>query len=149
MLLQFGPLMADVPEGWIDVTEQVPVPDPPITLARLNGAGALQFSTAEFTEGIPPNPMRSDLQEFLEQKAVQDRWGPPIRHETGTGSMMFASGEFRVGQDYMKAWYLSDGRNFAFATYVCDWAEQEQERGEVEAIVRSLSFAADWSEANG
>ena len=148
MLLQFGSLIADLPDGWIDCTEDVPAPDAPFTLAKEDGVGALQFTTARYLSGKVPHAMRTDLGEWLEERAILDGWGDPIRFETGTNSMMFASGEYRHGPDFMKAWYLSDGRNFAFATYVCEWGERDRELGEVNAIVGTLRFSEDGPETD-
>ncbi|MCE9584558.1 MAG: hypothetical protein K8T20_18875 [Planctomycetes bacterium] len=140
-MYQFGSLLAQLPEGWGDITDDVPVSDPPLTLAKAKGVGALQFSVALFLSGKLPNPTLLDLQRLLEERAVTDSWGVPISLETGTASMMFASGEFQLGQNYLRTWYMSDGANFVFATYNCEWDERGRERRDVEAIIRTLEFA--------
>lgn len=140
-MFQFGELLADLPVGWNEITDEIPVPDPPLTLAKEEGVGALQFSSATYLSGDLPNPTLLDLQRFLEEKATGESWGDPISLETGTGSLMFARGEYRLGQDYMRAWYLSDGLNFVFATYNCDWGERARERRDVDSIIATLRFA--------
>lgn len=147
-MFQFGDLLAELPDGWGEITDELPDPDSPLTLAKENGVGALQFSSARYLSGELPNPTLLDLQRFLEDKAVQESWGNPISLETGTRSLMFATGEYRIGEVYMRAWYLSDGLNFVFATYNCDWDERVRERKDVDSIVATLEFAGRGSNSD-
>jgi hypothetical protein len=142
-MYQFGELLAELPDGWGEVTDELPEPGSPLTLVKEDGVGALQFSSARYLSGEFPNPTLLDLQRLLEDKAAKESWGDPISLQTGTRSLMFASGEYRIGEAYMRAWYLSDGLNFVFATYNCDWHERARERRDVDSIIATLRFSDD------
>lgn len=51
--------------GWEDITDAVEADDPPFSLARGDGVGALQFSVALYTSGPVPDPSPADLEEMV------------------------------------------------------------------------------------
>ena len=50
-VVRFAVFTVLVPDGWEDVTDSLDIEDPPITLARADGVGALQFSIAAYSSG--------------------------------------------------------------------------------------------------
>jgi hypothetical protein len=66
--IQIGEVLVDLPSGWFDITEDLPA-STPITLARENGVGVIQFSFARFESGPNPNIGERDLIEMLDEFA--------------------------------------------------------------------------------
>jgi hypothetical protein len=52
------------------------------------------------------------------------------------------AGSFMSGDDFVRAWYVSDGLSFALVTYVCEAGGEADELAECEQIVGSLAFIA-------
>jgi hypothetical protein len=125
--------------GWSEVTEQ----DQPYTLARNQGVGALQFTIAEVTSGPIPNPTPPDLQTMLEKFAAAQGLASPFDVIVESGPRRLVAGSFHWNDAFLRAWYITDGRNVAFVTYNCANGEQDGELPECERIVRSLEFIPD------
>ncbi|HSO31026.1 MAG TPA: hypothetical protein VLT33_00880, partial [Labilithrix sp.] len=61
----FAGLTMVIPDGWSDVTDDLPA-GTPCTLARPDGIGALQFSRAHYRGGVVPEITVEDLESLLE-----------------------------------------------------------------------------------
>jgi hypothetical protein len=129
-----------VPNGWNDITETVESDCPPFTLARSDGVGALQFSIATYKSGPHPNPQSIDIHELLDDFGRSRDLGMPTAVLSEAGPPMVAAGNFVLGSDSVRVWYLSDGRNFAFITYTSSSIDFGLELSDCEGIVRSLEF---------
>lgn len=130
----------DLPGEW----ERVDDPDScePLTLARkVGGLGALQFSVARYVKGTPGLPSAGDLLVMAEEFGVAHELGRPIDTTTLSSDLLLGAASFAAGGDFVRVWYVSDGWNFALATYVCENGEEDKEVVECERIVRSVSFA--------
>jgi hypothetical protein len=66
--------------------------------------------------------------------------GQPAAVATESGPPVLAAGSFAWGQDFLRVWQVSDGRNFAFVTYTCSAGTEEKELPVCEQIVRSILF---------
>jgi hypothetical protein len=51
-----------------------------------------------------------------------------------------AAGSFAWGDDFLRVWQVSNGRDFAFVTYTCESGQEIGELRDCERIVRSLQF---------
>lgn len=140
----FDGIMANVPNGWFDVTSDLPEGSP-TTLAKSDGVGALQFSLAKYQAGVNPEIAIADLSRLLMQFADSRGLGAPLREYQGHGLHPYAAGEFEVGGELMCVWHLSNGRDVVLITYVTqqqsDSAVLDEIRDAV-GIVNSLEFAA-------
>ena len=58
-----------LPHEWADVTADLDVPDPPLTLARPDG-GVLQFSLARYAGGDEPKATVESLEEMIAEFVV-------------------------------------------------------------------------------
>jgi hypothetical protein len=56
-------------------------------------------------------------------------------------SLRGAAASFHAGEDFIRAWYISDGHNLALVTYVCEWGSQTHELPACEEIIRSIQFS--------
>jgi hypothetical protein len=130
----------DAPRGWEDVTASLEADDPPFTLARGDGVGALQFSIALCMKGPVPDPSTDDLLLMVSSFAEARGLGTPREVAVELGPVRLAAGSFTWGDDFLRVWQVSDGRNFAFVTYTCESGQEGRDLGECERIVRSLRF---------
>lgn len=129
------------PEGWADVTESLEIENSPITLALPDGVGALQLSISRYVQGEKPTPSLDVLVDMLREFATSNGFGAPANVSTQSGKISIAAGSFSADGDFVRAWYLSDGLDFAMATYVCEIGSEFSELETCEQIVSSLEFA--------
>ncbi|MCW3848814.1 hypothetical protein OF829_16370 [Sphingomonas sp. LB-2] len=131
----FAGVEIDVPAGWLDITDDLD-DDPPPTLAREDGVGAIQFSIAWYESGALPG-----IDEVALQQMLWSRFGSPTVTEqtcphlvVGTDTMMEDN---RLG-----AWYVSDGASVAFVTYVGEATDPASagELADARGIACSLRF---------
>ncbi|PVE24374.1 hypothetical protein DC522_10930 [Microvirga sp. KLBC 81] len=141
-LIELGGGEVIVPDAWYDITDEVEADDPPYTLAEPDkGIGALQLSIALYQGGVAPAPSQDDLRNmalrFGEQRGLDEAFEEQVfMNESLRGAAM----SFRWEEDFIRIWYVSDGRSIAFVTYVCEWGEQNRELSTCEDIVKSLRF---------
>lgn len=140
--IDFGNVRIRVPHSWQDITEEVETDDVPFTLAQPDeGVGALQFSFAHYTHGEDPSLNRDNLLDMVSEFGRQRALGPPFDEATfEDDSLSGASMSFHDGDDFIRAWFVSDRRNVALVTYVCEWGCHPHELSSCESIVRSLQF---------
>jgi hypothetical protein len=139
-VIQFKTFTVVAPDGWEDVTDTLEFEAPPITLARNDGVGALQFSIAVYSHGERPDPAPEDLLGMLEEFGQARGLGKPDAVLIRSSPLRTAAGSFLSNDDFVRAWYVSDGLNFALITYTCDAGSEIEELAECEQIVRSLAF---------
>jgi hypothetical protein len=139
----FDTFAVQVPRGWVDVTESVEGDDPPYTVAHRQGVGALQFSVALYESGPIPNPTPAVLLGMVREFGRIRGLGEPSAVVTEPGPPRLAAGSFAWGDDFVRVWQVSDGRNFAFVTYTCAAEDAGPELEACERIVRSIVFAGE------
>jgi len=143
----FGPVILHAAPGW----EREASATPPLTLVRSNGEGALQISTADFVKGKVPDPSATTLVEMSLQFGEKHNLGTPFSvaaEETAENepTRRIGAASFRSEGDFIRAWNVSNGRDFAFLTYVCKWGNEVKELADCERMVRSLEFLSDASQ---
>jgi hypothetical protein len=136
----FATFAVEVPDGWADITQVVEAKNPPYTLAHRNGLGALQFSTALYKSGPIPNPSLADLQEMIAEFSHTHVLGEPTDVVADPGPPAMVAASFAWGDDFLRVWQVSDGRNFARVTYTCAAEHAGPELAACEEIVRSIAF---------
>src|SRR5437660_982764 len=107
--IAFDTFEVQVPTGWLDITDEVEADDPPFTLARTKGVGALQFSIALYMGGELPNPTAASLRKFVEEFGRARGLGQPRGLVAEAGPPKLAAGSFQLGEDFVRVWQLSDG----------------------------------------
>lgn len=141
MLVAFHGLKFDLPQGWADITDDLPEGGPP-SLARPNGVGALQFTFAKYRSGENPNITVAELRNFLNDFFARN--GKAYENVVErSGRMISVQGVSGSDDEFVLARYLSNGKDVALATYVCSDASSaealEDLRG-VEVIMKSIEF---------
>lgn len=140
--IDLGGVTLTVPPNWHDITAELAASDAPHTLADPDGGvGALQFSFALHEGGSPPLPSGSDLLSLAREFGQQQALGLPSEEEIFSEDSLRGAGvSFHSGEDFIRVWYVSDGRSISRVTYVCAWGQHEIERPICEDIVRSMRF---------
>lgn len=138
-LCTFADVRILLPNGWVDVTDDMPEGTPP-TLAKPDGVGALQFSVGRYRSGANPQVSPDDLEAMLKEFADTHSLDVAVDVERGTSVSQY--GSFLRGDDLIRAWYLTNGSDVALVTYVaaaasCDAAAELADAG---TIVRSIDF---------
>ncbi|MBN9689584.1 MAG: hypothetical protein J0M24_05045 [Verrucomicrobia bacterium] len=127
----------ELADGWLDVSDDLP-PGSPFTLARSDGVGAFQLSAAIYQCGRMPNADIGELVEMLALFGKEKGFDPPSKMTTRLGDVSFAGGSF-VGEDFIRIWYVTNGRSFVFASYVAA-THVPAELADCEAMVSSIRF---------
>lgn len=137
MRFSCGSFSLDLPREWQDTSEETG----PFTLSKPEGVGALQFSVAIHHTGPKPNPDMGTLSTLLSEFAEAQSLGEPSQPFQQLGEIAMVGSSYHPDKDTLvRAWYLSDGANFAKATYVCDSSNIGSELTESESIVKSFQF---------
>lgn len=134
-----GVLLSLLP-GWQDITEDL-APGSPFTLARHDGLGALQFSTARATGGPSPNFTESALRDLL--SSFTARAGGEVAHDSFTqseGAMLLEARFVDKSDRTLLVWYCATDRDLCFITYLSErpGAATEAEVFEARAMVQSI-----------
>lgn len=144
MLAEFAGLILQIPEGWGDISADLP-PDHPPTLAHGTGVGALQFSVARYQSGTKP---------AIDEDALTRLFVEFCRTHSLDGiepSILLTSKSLCVGgvsirlEEVVAVWYVSNGTDVALVTYTAlrpDDPLTKKELCEACAIVESIEFAS-------
>jgi hypothetical protein len=138
--ITFDSFSVVAPRGWEDITDSVEANDPPATLARGDGVGALQFSVALYVSGTIPDPTPEDLSDMVDSFGDARGLTAPRDVVVESSPLRLAAGTFAWDENFLRVWQVSDGRNFAFVTYTCESGREIGELRDCERIVRSLQF---------
>jgi hypothetical protein len=139
-LYKIGSLRITTPNDWLDVTQKVEERNPPFTLARPDGVGAIQFSIAEYHSGRVPKITLDGLRQFLTDFAQSRELGPGYGFASQENILSLAAASFDFEDRFLRVWYCSDGQNVVLVTYNCERGQQQAELSDCESIVRSLKF---------
>lgn len=137
---EFGGVRLVIARDWCDITDDLEPGSPP-TLARNDGVGVLQFSSATYKGGAAPTIGARELTEMLQEFACAQGFDPPKVVRAESGSMLTVSGDFVSKTEMIRAWYVTDAKNIAFITYVSQEPESARTREELrmaDDMVRSI-----------
>ncbi|OQB36223.1 MAG: hypothetical protein BWY06_02883 [Candidatus Latescibacteria bacterium ADurb.Bin168] len=122
---------------WLDVTDDLPAGSP-FTLAQADGFGVFQFSSGLYRGGLLPTAGDDVLREMLRSFGKEKGLGEPAHIRVHKGSTASVGGSFQKG-DCIRAWYVTDGRSFIFASHTSGETAAE-ELAQCEAMIRSIEF---------
>jgi hypothetical protein len=112
----------------------------PFTLVKSSKGGALQFSPALYKAGPLPHLNSDALLAMAREFAIAKNLGPVFDEFTESGELTIAGLSVHSGSDFIRVWYIFDGKNVALATYLHIWGRHVNELAECEKIIRSLCF---------
>jgi hypothetical protein len=137
---KFGGIVVSAPEPWRDVSDEVEVGDSVFTLGQDDGLGALQFSIAIYQHGLLPCPTVADLISMVKEFGIKRKLDDAFDCQTEDGDLRIAGCSYRFEGQFLRIWYVTDGRSFAFVSYNSKWEMQNRELPDCEGIVRSIRF---------
>src|SRR5262245_2730344 len=134
-------LSVELRPGWEAITDTLEDEPRPWTLARPDGGGALQFSTARYKGGPVPNPSLSDLLEMVRDFGGERGLDAPTDLRTEEGAIRSAAGSYHWQGSFLRIWYLSDGASFIFVTYLSTPTSLPTEVAECEQMLKTVRFS--------
>jgi hypothetical protein len=145
MRVNYGGLIFEWPEGWFDVTADLP-PETPLTLGRPSGPGAIQFSITKYAGGQLPNITVDDLLSLFESFCVQT--GLDVASITVQDALMSCVGAHGMSDDgnFLAGWYLSNGDDVVFVTYISalpESGETQIEYNDARTLVGTMEYRPD------
>ena len=139
MTYQIGPWTISSSPEWLDITDTVKEDDPPFTLAKKDGVGALQFSSSTRASGKRPAPTSADLAEMVREFGETRCLGAMSDcGQTSESNRSVASASFHADGNLIRVWYVAALGHFLLVTYVCEWHERGGEANEAQSIVRGI-----------
>ena len=140
---KIGNLVITPVSGWVDMTSEISSKNPPFTLARNDGVGALQFSVATYVGAKLPAITLDSLNQLLDDFAQSRELRRSFNavSQEGVDQFLVCARSFRLGPEFIRVWYCSDRRSIALVTYVCQDVSEEMELPDCEQIVSNLKFA--------
>jgi hypothetical protein len=139
-VFKVGCLQIITPASWLDITHDMEERDPPFSLARSDGVGAIQFSVAEFRGGRPPRINLSAITELLADFAQSRELGQSYDAAYRENPLLIAAASFNSCDRFWRVWYCSDGQSVTLVTYNCLTGLEQAELVDCESIVRNLKF---------
>lgn len=139
-IFKVGNLQISTPSNWFDITDDIETQNPPFTLARPDGVGAIQFSTAEYRSGKAPNITINDLHKLLEDFSASRKLGEGYDFASQSRALLIVASSYSFEDAFLRVWYASDGQNVALVTYNCRKGQEQTELTDCEEIILSLKF---------
>jgi hypothetical protein len=127
----------DLVDGWFDVTDDMPA-GAPFTLARADGAGAFQLSAGAYASGAMPDVGVEQLRDMLVAFGRDRGLGAPVDTRVHVDRVSSVGGSFDQA-DFTRAWYVSDGRSFVFASHTSA-QNAPDELEDCESMIRGVAF---------
>jgi hypothetical protein len=124
--------------NWHDFSDRNPDGGP--TFARKNSENFLQISWSVYQGGVAPNPSVEDLIRISCVLGEKFNNGLLLESQSGLcdfgryGTCVFRSPEY----PRIQVWTISNGKDFIFATYICNEETSLDEIQECSKIVRLL-----------
>src|SRR5258708_29165347 len=91
-----GRVIINTSDAWKNITDSVEGDNIPFTLARDDGAGAFQFSVAEYMGGKDPQLTLPDLEELRREYAENNNYGEAFAEMRSEKSLRLSAGSYRV-----------------------------------------------------
>lgn len=141
MRVNYDGLTFEWPEGWFDITADLP-PETPLTLGRPSGPGVIQFSIVKYAGGLLPNITVDDLRSLFEPFCAQN--GLDVAGIAVQGARMSCAGTHGVSSDgsFLAGWYLPNGNDVVFVTYISErGSEQTQiKHNDARTLVGTIEY---------
>jgi len=141
----FAGFSLELPEGWNEALEDGTYSDPdepvPFTFTSSRDVGTLRITLPQFDEDTQPGATIDDVEELAFDWGDARGLGAPLAASSRAEEhAAIASAVYRVGDDFVQVWFVSNGALLLAATYACGWALRYEESSEREALVDSLRF---------
>ena len=135
-----------LPDGWSDAVDDATFSDtgdlPPVRFSATIGAGSLLVGAHVVHPDEPACEGEAELEELARDWGRRRGQPAPLAWATkARPDGAIATAIYRLAEDFVQLWYLSNGRTLVHASYVCPWERREEEALARDAIATSLRFA--------
>ena len=137
-----------LPDEWANISDQYP--NGPVTMVWDDplAVGVFQVSTAEYTGGAEPRPSEADLIKLAVGFGEQHQFGRLIDSFSGKCVMgAFGTAVFKRTEStptetpaYSQVWFLSNGLDFVFATFIGMQDPNAREVADAQRIAQGIDF---------
>jgi len=132
-----------VPEGWKarrdEVTYSEPGPFAPMRFHPPGRAGVLRAQVpwldADDQPGADPDELEALAREWGLRRGISE---PHLCASEVRDGLARAVASYRLKDEYVEVWFISDGTTLIKTSYVCKWDERDQHRAAREALVGSI-----------
>lgn len=139
----FEGFSAMLPEGWKQSRDEVTYSEAgehaPMRFTSPARRGVLRVSVPwldpDEQPGADPDELEGLAREWGLRRGIEEPLSCATELREGLAQ---AAASYRIGDDFVAVWFLSDGATLIKASYVCRWDEREVDRPAREAIVGSL-----------
>ena len=135
-----GNLIVTTPSDWLDVTEGIGSDETPFTLARNDGVGALQFSVGTYESGTAPDITLESLRTLLDDFAFSRELGKAFDEVRYESPVLVMGRSYRTGNNFVRVWYCSNGKDIALVTYTCENRFEGIELKDCNEILAKIRF---------
>jgi hypothetical protein len=141
----FEGFSAVVPEGWRaevgDATYSDPGAPQPTRFAPARGGGELLVSRLFVDADEQPAADPDELDALVRAWGLRRGMDEPLAFSGRLADgVATASATYRIGDELVEVWYLSDGEALIEASWVCAWGARDEDRPAREALVGSIRF---------
>ncbi|AKT36541.1 hypothetical protein [Chondromyces crocatus] len=132
-----------LPPGWGEMVEDATFADtaelPPVAFGAEDGVGTFHVMVPLLEEEDVPPPEPAALEALVREWGERRGIVTPLSTHAGPHPQgAIAEGSFRVGNELVAVWFVSDGSSVVCASYVCGWDDREVERVERSQAAASL-----------
>ncbi len=142
----FERFSAVVPEGWVASLDDATYSDAgggevPTRFVPALGEGELIVSAPALHPDDQPGADPDELESLAREWGMRRGVDEPLSVSTETRQgMARASASYRIGDELVEVWFVSNGTGLLKATYVCPWSDRDRDRAAREALIGSLRF---------
>lgn len=139
----FGGFSAVVPEGWKAGRDEVTYSEAgehaPMRFRSPGRRGTLRVNVpwldADEQPGADPDELEALAREWGLRRGLDE---PLACAAEVVGGLGRAAASYRLGEDFVEVWFVSDGSALIKASYVCRWEDREIDRAARTALAGSL-----------
>lgn len=139
----FEGFTAVVPEGWSSTREEVTYSEAaehaPTRFMAPSGHGTLRINVPALDPDEQPGADPDELSALARDWGMRRGINEPLACATELRrGIARVTVSYRIGDDLVALWLLSDGNSMLQATYVCPWEGRDEDRAAREALVGSI-----------
>ncbi|APR83784.1 Hypothetical protein A7982_09133 [Minicystis rosea] len=139
----FEGFTAVVPEGWKASRDEVTYSEAglhaPMRFTSPGRRGVLRVSVPWLDADDQPGADPDELDSLAREWGLRRGIDAPLACQTELrDGLARATASYRIGEDFVEVWFISDSSTLIKASYVCKWDERDLDRAARSALVGSL-----------